>query len=196
MNHTIADYNYFGFAFYNKVKKAYVTAAEFLALYRRGDTSWMPDIEFTGLSLVVAREEWTLRRRSVGRYPDLIPQLEAISSRLSQDRVALLRTAVDDSNEGTYFLFEPRLDKVLISLFYIQDKQFFAVYPIPDAHSEKLYDYVHTYRSLLLSSEEDSAMYQFNELPFPTDELIQNIDREIEVGKNILSLPYYITQGY
>jgi hypothetical protein len=182
----------FELSFYRRSDKAFVSAAEYLDSYRRGDVDWTPDVEYIGLSLVVDGQEWTLRRRGMGRYPKLIPQLAAVSSRVSDGRAALLRTAVEDVDIGTYFLFEPRSDHIFISLFYITDTDFFCCYPIPDASigANELYEYVRTNRAFLLSAEAGDG-YRFNELPFPREQLIAALAREVEVGRSILSLPEF-----
>ena len=187
-----ADRYRFELSFYRRSDKTFVSAAEFLDGYRRGEVEWIPDIESVGLSLVIDAQEWTLRRRGMGRYPDLIPQLAAVSSRVSDGRAALLRTAVEDVDIGTYFLFEPRADRVLISLFYITDTDFFCCYPVPDASigAHELHEYVRTNRAFLLSAESSDG-YRFNELPFPREELVAALAREVEVGRSILSLPEF-----
>jgi hypothetical protein len=125
--------NRFELAFFRRPEKTFVSAAEYLDRYRRGDVDWVPDIESSGLSLVVEGKEWTLRRRSMGRYPDLIAQLAAVRNRLSRGREALLPTAVDDVDIGSYFLFEPDADRFLNTLFYISETEVFSWYPVPES---------------------------------------------------------------
>ena len=182
----------FELAFFRRPEKTFVSAAEYLDLYRQGEIDWVPNIESTGLSLVVDGKEWTLHRRGMGRYPDLIPQLAGVRDRLNHNLAALLRTAVDDVDIGSYFLFEPHADRVLISLFYISETDVFSLYPIPDAdpRSGALYDYVRTRRRILLSPESTDA-YRFTELPFPKPQLIEALEREVTVGDSILRLPQF-----
>jgi hypothetical protein len=81
---------------------------------------------------------------------------------------------------------------MLISLFYITDTDFFCQYPIPvaDARAEALYNYVAEHRAHLLSTDASEA-YRITELPFPRGQLIDAFDREVEVGRTILSLPQF-----
>ena len=184
--------NRFELAFFRRPEKTFVSATEYLDLYRHGDVDWVPDIESTSLSLVVEGKEWTLHRRGMGRYPDLIPQLAAVRDRLNLGLAALLRTAVDDVDIGTYFLFEPHTDRIAISLFYISETDAFSLYPIPDGdpRSGALYDYVRTHRRILLSPESTDA-YRFTELPFPKPQLLEALEREVTVGDSILRLPQF-----
>lgn len=189
-----SSHNDFRLEFYRSADRQFVSCEEYLNRYRAGDTGWTPSLEYMNLSLVVAGKEWTRNRRGAGRYPDLLPQLSAVCRRLQQGDVALLRTAVEDTDVGTYFLFEPKAWEVSISLFYIADENFYIRYPIPDPgpNAAALYEYVRVQRASLLVPETNLA-YRFTELPFPRDQLIAAMKREIIVGYGILALPPYAT---
>jgi hypothetical protein len=186
------NHNDFRLEFYRSEDKQFVSCEEYLNRYRQGDTGWTPSLEYMNLSLVVAGKEWTLNRRGVGRYPDLIPQFSALCQRLGQGITGLLRTAVEDADIGTYFLFEPKADQVLISLFYIVDENFYITYPVPDSSPQAaaLYEYVRIHRDSLLAAE-TSPGYCFSELRFPANQLIAALEREINVGNAMLGLAPY-----
>lgn len=178
--------------FYHRDKRKWVMAADYLDRHQTGIPGWVPDIEYTGLSLVADGKEWVLEHRSVGRYPDVIPQLHAVAARLRAGKEALLRTAVEDVPEGIYFLFEPEAEEVFISLLYLYDEKVFMHYPIPDPGSSaaELYAYVDAHKEFLLSPEAAFG-YRFTRLPFPKTTLIADLEQEAAVGREILALPHF-----
>jgi hypothetical protein len=184
--------NHFKLVFYHRGKRKWVLAADYLEQHQKGISDWVPDIEYMGLSLVVDGKEWILEYRSVGRYPDLIPQLDATAARLRAGKEALLRTAVEDVPEGIYFLFEPKTEEVLISLLYLYDEKVFIQYPIPDPSpsAAELYAYVNAHKKSLLSPEAAFG-YRFIRLPFPKTTLIEDLEREAAVGREILALSHF-----
>jgi hypothetical protein len=201
MNHP----NHFRLAFYNGEKREFVMAERYLELRKQGNTEWRPHLEYTGLSLMVEGKEWVLPYRGVGAYADLIPQLAAARARLIAGKTALIRTAVDDSAEGIYFLFELEAveqkftptsalkttsKQVLISLIYIYDEEFFMHYPWPDQNetATRLYQYVENNKEYLLSPAA-AASYRFTRVGFPFEDLCAALDCEVKVGDEILTLP-------
>lgn len=188
----MSNRNHFKLVFYHRSNRKWVLAADYLERHQKGISDWIPDIEYTGLSLLADGKEWVLEYRSVGRYPDVIPQLDAIASRLRSGKEALLRTAVEDVPEGIYFLFEPEAEKVLISLLYLYDEKVFMHYPVPDPgpSAAELYAYVNTHKKSLLSPEAAFG-YRFIRLSFPKTILIAELEREAAIGREILLLPHF-----
>jgi hypothetical protein len=182
-------------AFSRTQEQDYVLATDYLRLRRQGPTPWVPDVEHCGLSLIAAGIERTLYRRSIGRYPDFVSQFSLVSERLLQGAHTLLRTAVDDTSTGTYFLLEPEGEAVQVSLFYITERDISFRYPVPGRGSEELYSYFNTHRDLLLSADADEPP-EFCRLPFPTALLLREFAREADVAKEILSFPEFTAAGY
>jgi hypothetical protein len=162
-----------------------IALAELLDRSAKG-TDW-PDVRLrdTTLLFVTGGTDWMPLHWVLGDLAPLGRQLTAAATRLRADEVAIVRCAVDDRADVSYFLFEPDEAAVSVSLFR-PPADLRYVYPTSPAHGARLYDYVTRHRSSLLTRPVDhDDPGDILGATAPRDWLVAALEREAGRAKDV-----------
>ncbi|MES2132136.1 MAG: hypothetical protein V4506_07280 [Bacteroidota bacterium] len=158
--------------------------------YFKTKPNWKPSFDNTILMFDFLTNNINENMNNFGYLDSIISQFIEIEKRLLENKFAILRT--DNDNSGSFFIFEPKEDKVFFS--FLKDlpmpyESFYPQVPSPQFYQGnfnqqlELYNYIEQNRNALIPEIQPLYINEMLNVSFLKKDFLRSLYKEIKLVK-------------